>query len=214
MRSATTKRVMGKMIVGLTGGIGSGKSEVSRRFELLGITVIDADIIAREVVAPGSEALTAITKHFGQRILNHDKTLNRGKLRELIFENNEEKKWLENLLHPIIRTETIAQLERSKSPYSILSSPLLLETTQHELVDRILVIDAHEDLQLARASARDANSAEQIKKIMATQMQRSERCAKADDIIHNHGDFQELDVKIKDLHNYYLDLAQQHSKPI
>jgi dephospho-CoA kinase len=205
---------MNNMIVGLTGGIGSGKSEVSRRFELLGITVIDADIIAREVVAPGSEALTAITAHFGQKILNHDKTLNRGKLRELIFENSEEKKWLEKLLHPIIRTETIAQLERSKSPYTILSSPLLLETTQHELVDRILVIDANEDLQLARASARDANNTEQIKKIMATQMQRSERCAHADDIIHNHGDLQELDMQIKDLHKYYLDLVQQHPKPI
>lgn len=214
MRSVIAKRVMGKMIVGLTGGIGSGKSEVSRRFELLGITVIDADIIAREVVARGSEALTAIRAHFGQQILNHDKTLNRGKLRELIFENSEEKNWLENLLHPVIRTETIAQLEGSKSPYTILSSPLLLETTQHELVDRILVIDANEDLQLARASARDANNAEQIKKIMATQMQRSERCAQADDIIHNHGNLQELDVQIKDLHNYYLDLAQQHSKPI
>lgn len=214
MRSVIAKRVMGKMIVGLTGGIGSGKSEVSRRFELLGIAVIDADIIAREVVAPGSEALTAIRAHFGQPILNHDNTLNRGKLRELIFENSEEKNWLENLLHPIIRTETITQLERSKSPYTILSSPLLLETTQHELVDRILVIDAHEDLQLARASARDANNTEQIKKIMAAQMQRSERCAQADDIIHNHGDIQELDVQINDLHNYYLDLVQQYSKPI
>ncbi len=200
------------MIVGLTGGIGSGKSEVSRRFEQLGITVVDADVVARQVVAPGSNALTAITEHFGPQILNHDTTLNRGNLRELIFDNNNEKKWLENLLHPIIRTETITQLKNSKSPYAILSSPLLLETTQYELVDRVLVIDATAELQLVRATARDANNPEQIKKIMATQMERSERCAKADDIIYNHGDLKELDSQIQILHKQYLALAQQ-TKP-
>lgn len=198
------------MIVGLTGGIGSGKSEVSRRFEQLGITVVDADIVAREVVAPDSETLTAIAEHFGHDILNQDKTLNRHKLRGLIFDHSEEKFWLENLLHPIIRTETIAQLEASKSPYTILSSPLLLETTQHELVDRILVIDASEDLQLTRATTRDANGTEQIKKIMATQMKRAERCAKADDIIHNHGDLAELDSQIHLLHASYVKLAKKH----
>jgi dephospho-CoA kinase len=197
------------MIVGLTGGIGSGKSEVSRRFEQLGVTVIDADIVAREVVAPSSKALSTITEHFGQQILNDDKTLNRSKLRELIFDNNNEKIWLENLLHPIIRTETIAQLKNSKSPYTILSSPLLLETTQYELVDRVLVIDTTAELQLIRATARDANNPEQIKKIMATQMERSERCAKADDIIHNHGDLAELDLQIQALHASYLKLAEK-----
>lgn len=197
------------MIVGLTGGIGSGKSEVSRRFEQLGIAVIDADVVAREVVMPGTSALIAITEHFGPHILNQDKMLNRSKLRELIFDNNAEKVWLENLLHPIIRTETITQLENSQSPYTILSSPLLLETTQHELVDRVLVIDATEELQLARATARDMNNSEQIKKIMATQINRSERCNKADDVIHNHGDFIELNLQIQNLHQQYLALAQQ-----
>jgi dephospho-CoA kinase len=197
------------MIIGLTGGIGSGKSEVSRRFEQLGITVIDADIIAREVVALDSNALIAITEHFGQQILSQDKTLNRSKLRELIFDNNDEKIWLENLLHPIIRNETIAQLKNSKSPYAILSSPLLLETTQHELVDRVLVIDTSEELQLVRASARDASNTEQIRKIMATQMKRSERCNKAGDIIRNHGDLKELDLQIQNLHKQYLALAEQ-----
>ena len=198
------------MIVGLTGGIGSGKSEVSRRFEQLGINVVDADIIAREVVAPDSGGLNSIREHFGQQILNHDKTLNRSKLRELIFDQSNEKKWLENLLHPIIRTETIAQLEHSSSPYTILSSPLLLETTQYELVDRILVIDAAEDLQIMRATARDANNPEQIKKIMATQMKRSERCARADDIIHNHGNLKDLDTQIQSLHKKYLDIAPNY----
>lgn len=200
------------MIVGLTGGIGSGKSEVSARFEKLGILVVDADIIAREVVALGTPALAAIAIHFGSQILLHDGTLNRPKLRELIFDAPAEKIWLENLLHPIIRNETIRQLNQSKSAYSILSSPLLLETSQHELVDRILVVDVAEELQLARASHRDGNNLPQIKKIMATQMARTERCQKADDIIHNHGDLKELDKQIQHLHALYLKLSKTDSK--
>lgn len=200
------------MIVGLTGGIGSGKSEVSARFEKLGILVVDADIIAREVVALGTPALTAIAIHFGNQILLHDGTLNRQKLRELIFDEPTEKSWLENLLHPIIRNETIRQLNQSKSAYSILSSPLLLETSQRELVDRILVVDVAEELQLARASHRDGNNLPQIKKIMATQMARAERCQKADDIIHNHGDLKELDEQIQHLHARYLKLSKTDSK--
>lgn len=197
------------MIVGLTGGIGSGKSEVSHRFEGLGISVIDADVVAREVVKPGSTALDAIAVHFGQDILNTDGTLNRTKLRTLIFENNPEKLWLENLLHPIIRSEIIIQLGQSKTPYTILSSPLLFESKQNELVDRVLVIDATEELQLKRASARDQNNQEQIKRIMATQISRSERCAKADDIIENHGNLNELDVQAKKLHHFYLEQANK-----
>lgn len=197
------------MIIGLTGGIGSGKSEVSRRFENLGIDVIDADVIARDVVNIGKPALKEIAEHFGHQILNIDKTLNRGKLRELIFDNQVEKKWLENLLHPIIRTDTISQLKRSESAYQILSSPLLLETSQHEMVDRILVVDADESLQISRAMQRDANNPDQIKKIMSTQMDRSERLAKADDVISNHGNLDELDAQVKKLHSFYLSLIQQ-----
>ena len=160
------------MIIGLTGGIGSGKSEVSRRFEQLGITVVDADIVAREVVNIGSVALSEISAHFGQDILNADGSLNRAKLRSRIFETPDEKYWLENLLHPIIRKEIVTQLAQSKTPYTILSSPLLLETKQDELVNRILVIDATENMQIERASARDTNNKEQIKKIMAAQINR------------------------------------------
>ena len=197
------------MIVGLTGGIGSGKSEVSRRFENLGIDVIDADVIARDVVSIGKPALNKIAEHFGQQILNTDKTLNRGKLRELIFNNQSEKKWLEDLLHPLVRTEIISQLNKSKSAYQILSSPLLLETSQHEIVDRILVVDADESLQISRAMQRDTSNPDQIKKIMSTQMDRSKRCAKADDIISNHGDLDELDTQVKQLHSFYVNLIQQ-----
>jgi dephospho-CoA kinase len=197
------------MIVGLTGGIGSGKSEVSRRFEQLGITVVDADIVSREVVCIGSAALTAIATHFGKDILNADGSLNRAQLRSRIFENLEEKRWLENLLHPIVRKEILNQLTQSQTPYSILSSPLLFETKQNELVSRVLVIDATEDLQLKRASARDTNNTDQIQKIMATQISRVERCKKADDIIENHGDLNELDSAVKKLHTFYLQLAEQ-----
>ncbi len=197
------------MIIGLTGGIGSGKSEVSSRFEKLGITVIDADVVAREVVTLGKPALNTITEHFGSSILLADGNLDRKKLREVIFENPSEKLWLENLLHPIIRTEIITQLNLSKSPYAILASPLLLETNQHELVDRILVVDADEALQLTRASLRDASNEEQIKKIMLTQMSRSERCSNADDIIHNHGNLLELEQQVQNLHEQYLKLAQK-----
>ncbi|RYY74115.1 MAG: dephospho-CoA kinase [Gammaproteobacteria bacterium] len=196
------------MIVGLTGGIGSGKSEVSRRFEKLGIDVVDADLVAREVVSLGKPALKKIEEYFGPEILLADQTLNRSILRELIFNDSNKKKWLESLLHPIIRADLIAQLNRSKSPYKILSSPLLLETSQHEIVDRILVVDADESLQLSRAMQRDTNSPDQIKKIMATQMGRLERCSKADDIIKNHGDFNELDIQVKKLHNFYLQLTK------
>ena len=197
------------MIVGLTGGIGSGKSEVSRRFENLGIDVIDSDVIARDVVSTGKPALNKVAEHFGQQILNTDKTLNRGKLRELIFNNQSEKKWLEDLLHPLVRTEIISQLNKSKSAYQILSSPLLLETSQQDIVDRILVVDADESLQISRAMQRDANNPDQIKKIMSTQMDRSKRCAKADDIISNHGDLDELDTQVKQLHSFYVNLIQQ-----
>ena len=197
------------MIVGLTGGIGSGKSEVSRRFENLGIDVIDSDVIARDVVSTGKPALNKVAEHFGQQILNTDKTLNRGQLRELIFNNQSEKKWLEDLLHPLVRTEIISQLNKSKSAYQILSSPLLLETSQQDIVDRILVVDADESLQISRAMQRDANNPDQIKKIMSTQMDRSKRCAKADDIISNHGDLDELDTQVKQLHSFYVNLIQQ-----
>lgn len=197
------------MIVGLTGGIGSGKSEVSCRFQKLGILVVDADEVARQVVEPGRPALDAIAKHFGENILQPDKTLNRSELRKIIFSNPNEKVWLESLLHPIIRSEIITQLAQAKSAYAILSSPLLLETNQHQLVQRVLVVDANEELQITRASTRDNNSTEQIKNIMAAQLSRAARCAKADDVILNDGDVRELDLKVAALHNQYIEQSRQ-----
>jgi dephospho-CoA kinase len=197
------------MIVGLTGGIGCGKSEVTRRFQALGISVVDADVIARDIVSVNSRALEAIAFHFGADILNTNSTLNREKLRNIIFSNQAEKKWLENLLHPIIRAEIIQELKKSHSIYTILVSPLLLETTQNELVDRILVIDTTSELQIERASKRDKVTREQIIKIMATQLTREERLRKAEDVIENFGDLHTLDSQVKNFHSKYLLIVEK-----
>ncbi|WP_039914831.1 dephospho-CoA kinase [Cellvibrio mixtus] len=203
-----------KLIVGLTGGIGSGKSEVCRRFIAKGITVVDADIVAREVVEPGTPALELISGHFGENILltteNQRRELNRARLREIIFSNPSEKDWLERTLHPIINQRIREQLKNAAGPYVILASPLLLETRQYLLVDRILVIDASEQLQIERASQRDFSNEAQIKAIMQTQLSRQERCARANDIIQNHGSLIELDEQVGSLHKLYMELAQNN----
>ena len=196
------------MIVGLTGGIGSGKSEVSHRFEQLGVTIVDADLIARQVVAPNTPALSEIAAHFGRELLNSDGSLNRTRLRQIIFTSPNERIWLESLLHPIIRQETQRQLATHTSPYCILVSPLLLETDQFQLVDRILVVDTNEQLQTHRAAERDQTSTDQIQKIIATQLSRHQRLNKADDVIVNQGTLAELGEKVHALHKKYLAIAQ------
>lgn len=198
------------LIIGLTGGIGSGKSEASKRFAERGILIVDADVVAREVVEPGCTALTQIGAHFGKDILDKLGNLNRSKLREIIFSHPAEKQWLESLLHPIINASIRQQLADAQSAYAILASPLLLETQQFQLVDRILVIDANERLQIERAGQRDRNNETQIKAIMQTQLSRQERCARADDMIQNHGDINELDMQVEKLHHFYLALARPH----
>lgn len=201
------------LIVGLTGGIGSGKSEASTRFAKRGVVVVDADIVAREVVTSGSAALMQIATHFGTEILDATGNLNRSKLRDIIFSDPAEKQWLEALLHPIINAEIRRQLKNSTSDYTVLASPILLETQQFQLVDRILVIDTSEQLQLERATHRDKNNETQIKAIMQTQLSRQERCARAADIIQNHGSIDELDAQVEKLHQLYLELAQSTAKP-
>jgi dephospho-CoA kinase len=196
-----------RFTIGLTGGIGSGKSAVSQRFAQLGIDIIDADEISRAVVLPGSSALREISTHFGLDILLASGELNRARLRELIFSQPEQKKWLENLLHPMINAAIRTQLNEGDSSYAVLSSPLLLETQQHQLVDRILVVDTSEQLQLERARQRDNNSEAQIKAIMRNQLSRLERCNRANDIIQNHGELGALDEQITRLHQLYLELA-------
>lgn len=195
------------LIIGLTGGIGSGKSAASARFEELNIHVVDADIVAREVVEPGKPALKTIAKQFGADILDTHGALNRSKLREIIFSDTNAKRWLENLLHPIIRSDIIRQLSEASSPYAILVSPLLFETDQHKLCTRTLLIDAPEALQIERATRRDQSSAEAIKKIIATQMPRASKQKHADDIILNDGDEAHLKRMIDSQHQTYLELA-------
>lgn len=198
------------LVIGITGGIGSGKTAATNLFEKLGINVVDADIAAREVVEKGSIALQKIAERFGQDILLDDQSLNRAKLRSIIFNDPNEKKWLEQLTHPLIRENIIANLQAANSPYVILSSPLLVESGQSSLSNKIVVVDVPEDTQLKRASQRDNNSIEQIKAIMAAQISRSERLTYADHIIDNNQDLQHLEQQVQKLHEYFLQLSSQH----
>ncbi|KEF31621.1 Dephospho-CoA kinase [Marinobacter nitratireducens] len=189
--------------VGLTGGIGSGKSTVVRQFGALGIHWVDADDVAREVVEPGTPALREIEEHFGGQILQPDGTLDRAQLRQIVFKAPDERKWLESLLHPIIREELIRQLkpENYQLPYALLVSPLLLETDQHQLVDRILVVDVPTEVQLERTMARDNNSRDQVERIIAAQIPREQRCAKADFVIDNNQPLDVVERQVRELHD-------------
>ena len=176
---------MSKLVIGLTGGIGSGKSTVTHYFQGLGIEVIDADIIAREVVAIDSPALKAIAEHFGDDYIQADGQLNRGLLRCKIFANELDKLWLNKLLHPLIRTQLISKTAATKSSYCILVAPLLIENNLLHLVNRVLVIDVSEETQLVRTMHRDSSSLKEVKAILASQTSRSERLTVANDVINN-----------------------------
>lgn len=195
------------MIIGLTGGIASGKSAASARFEELGVPVIDADVVSREVVEPGTEALAAIADRFGDEILQTDGTLDRAKLRGIVFHDPAEKTWLESLLHPLIRDRIRQHLKAAHGEYTILSSPLLLESGQDELVDRVLVIDVPEELQRQRAMARDGSDEATIQAIIDAQMSRRRRCEQASDIIVNDGSLEQLQAAVDEQHAYYRRLA-------
>ena len=174
-----------RLILGLTGGIGTGKSSVAAEFKNLGICIVNADEGSRAVVEPGKPALSKIASQFGDQIILSDGSLDRAALREIIFNNASKKQWLEELLHPIIRDWIVEHLNDSDSPYVILESPLLLETDQHELVDITLLIDLPVELQLERAGARDANNSKQIQRIIDSQMSREQKISKADWIFDN-----------------------------
>ena len=191
-------------ILGLTGGIGSGKSAASTWFETQGITVVDADIVAREVVEKGQATLQQIHTAFGDWVLLENGELNRRALREHIFKDPNARQILEQITHPAIRQSIIHQLQSATSPYVILVSPLLFETNQHKLTHHTLLIDAAEELQIQRASQRDGQSIEQIHKIIQAQMPRQQKQQLADDIVLNDGHLEHLYHHLKALHQRYL----------
>lgn len=195
-------------VVGLTGGIGSGKSTVAEMFTALGVELVDADIAAREVVAPGTPALAEIAEHFGSQILMADGGLDRGALRQVIFHHEQEKHWLEELLHPLIRMWLTKNISSSRTAYCLLVSPLLLETGQAELVDRILVVDVSVDIQIARTLARDGGEERTVRAIIASQIDRSQRLERADDIIGNDQPLKFLRQRVEKLHRGYLAMAR------
>ncbi|KXJ43800.1 MULTISPECIES: dephospho-CoA kinase [Marinobacter] len=193
-------------VVGLTGGIGSGKSTVARLFGALGVHWVDADDVAREVVEPGTPALEKIAEHFGQEILLPDGSLDRAALRRIVFDAPEERAWLEELLHPVIREELMRQLrpDNYSLPYVLLVSPLLLETDQHELVDKIVVVDVPVDVQIKRTMARDTDDRAQVERIIAAQMAREKRLQKADDVVDNNLAMMDVERQVEQLHQTFL----------
>lgn len=193
-------------ILGLTGGIGSGKSAAAEHFIRLGVHLVDADHAARWVVEPGRPALARIAEHFGPQVLQADGQLDRGALRQLIFQDEQQRRWLENLLHPLIGEEIRSYLARAESPYAILVSPLLVESGQHRMTQRVLVVDVPEQLQLQRTMARDQASAEQIQAILNVQAKRDERLRHAHDVLHNDRDQAWLRSEVERLHHFYLTL--------
>jgi dephospho-CoA kinase len=196
------------LVVGITGGIGSGKSAVTRRLEQHGITVVDADVVARLVVEPGTPALAQIAEHFGADILQADGTLDRAALRARVFRDESERRWLERLTHPLIGQEIVDQISASRSPYTVLSSPLLLDTNQKALVECVVVVDVPEELQVARTAQRDNNDEAQVKRIMAAQLGREARLALADIVVDNSGSLADLELQVDELHKEFLARAE------
>ncbi|MGE6120535.1 dephospho-CoA kinase [Aeromonas media] len=202
-------------VVAITGGIGSGKTTVANQFAALGIEVVDADLIAREVVEPGTPALAAIASHFGPGILDEQGRLDRRALRERIFSDPAAKSWLNALLHPIIRSEMLRQCAAANSPYCLLVVPLLVENRLTELADRVLVIDVDEATQIERTCRRDGVNREQAQAILASQASRSERLAMADDVLDNQsGTTETIRERILALHETYLAFASQQAPQV
>ena len=198
------------LVVGLTGGIGSGKTTVANGFSALGVPVIDADLLARELVEPGQTALDEIISTFGTEAVTADGQLDRDYMRQRIFSDPDQKSRLEAILHPKIRQRIRALLADIRTPYCIVVIPLLLETRQTDLVDRILVIDSPEKEQLKRVAARDGLSDNAIMAIMKSQADRNTRLAAADDIIVNDRGMTELTGRIQELHKHYMDITHDH----
>ncbi|AQW58593.1 dephospho-CoA kinase [Vibrio owensii] len=198
-------------VIGLTGGIASGKTTVANLFkQQFKIDIVDADIVAREVVEPGTPGLNAIVEHFGADIVHDDQTLDRAKLREKIFSNPEEKAWLNGLLHPMIREKMIEDLEQVTSDYALLVVPLLVENKLDSLCDRVLVVDVDPQPQISRTVKRDNVSEQQANAILASQASREQRLALADDVVKNNPDDPDLLLQITDLHEKYLAMCKKN----
>jgi len=199
------------LVIGLTGGIGSGKSAVSRCFEDLGVPVIDADLAARDAVEPGQPALAEIAAAFGADLVRDDGSLDRARLRERVFADPDARRRLEAILHPRIRArmrERLAALP-SGTPYAVFVIPLLFETGQSDQVDRVLVVEAPESVRIARVTDRDGVPQDQVRRILAAQCSDEDRAAGADDLIRNEGSESDLAAKVVALHEKYLTLARR-----
>ena len=200
-------------VVGLTGGIGSGKSAAAAIFAKLGVSIVNADETARRVVEPGSPALKAIAEYFGEEILMANGGLDRAALRQRVFANDNERKVLESITHPAIGEMIMnflnAPVSEGEAPYRILESPLLMETSQRHLTNRLLLIDVDEATQIRRTMERDNNTEEQVKSIIAAQMPRDAKRGMADDIVENMGTLEALEEALRVLHQRYTELARQ-----
>ncbi|WP_417685599.1 dephospho-CoA kinase [Pseudidiomarina gelatinasegens] len=198
-------------VVGVTGGIGSGKTTVTDLFKAHGITIVDADVIARHIMDTGSPALAAVEQRFGTEALHDNGSLNRAWLRERIFNHPEDKQWLNDLTHPLIREQSLRELEAAMSPYVILSAPLLVENRLTSLCDRVLVVDVSEATQIERTLMRDDVSKAQVQTIIEAQATRQQRLDAADNVIHNDGDRSLLVNQVEKLHEIYLRLADTNT---
>lgn len=196
------------MIIGLTGGIGSGKSAAAHLFKAHGIDVIQADVIANKALDKGTQGYMNFVKIFGDEYLRKDLSINKSYLRQKIFANSSLKKTLENIIHPIVGQNISILISLSKSPYQIIEVPLIYETGSQDNYDRILVVDCDESLQVKRASSRDSVNQASIKDILLNQASRHERLSIADDVIINNADMQQLEIEVNKLHEFYLNLLK------
>lgn len=193
------------MRIGLTGGIASGKSTVADLFADRGATIIDTDVIAREVVMPGQPALREIAEEFGDSVLTDTGELDRAAMRRVVFADDTRRQELESILHPRIREETWRQADLAEGPYQLIVVPLLAESPMRHSMDRVLVVDVPESVQLERLLARDKGDAEQARRMIDAQASREERLAIADDVIRNDGSLADTEKQVDDLHRQYLE---------
>jgi len=196
------------LIIGLTGGIGSGKSVASDKFKSLGITIVDADVASRTVVEPGKPALKEIEDHFGSGIITAEGKLDRNNLREIIATDPEERKWLESVTHPKIGEQITKEISESTSVYTLFVAPLLLETNSQEMCSRVVVVDVPKDVQIQRTAKRDKVSPNQVEQMVAAQMEREKRLEKADDVLLNSGTIEDLEKQVEELHKKYIKMVE------